>query len=207
MAKAYFIGGAPRTGKSTLAHKLIKRRPMPLASTDDIRAHIRRTVRQSSEPDLYYLDSLNADETNMTHLMREQTADIIDAAYRESAVVWRTVEAFVRTSIQAGHDIAVEGVAVLPEFLAPLNFDYSVVYLGNQSPELDAFVLQYARAHPDTWLGGLRPETVSAYAAYSRAFSARVEEEARTEDQSYIEVSNRPFEQSINLALKILESA
>lgn len=205
--KAYLIGGAPRTGKSSLAFMLADRQPMQLASTDAIRAEIRHTITRSSEPDLYHLDALNADEANMARLMREHPSDVIAAAERESAVVWRTVESFIRTSIEAGHSVAVEGVAVLPKFVAALDLDYAVVYLGNQSPGHTEVVLEYACTHPDTWLGGLKPDTVAAYAAFSQATSAHIERQAHKYGHPYIEMSALPFEQSLEQALKILEAA
>jgi 2-phosphoglycerate kinase len=206
MAKAYLIGGAPRTGKSTLARMVTNRQSMQSMATDAIRAQIRGTITQSAEPDLYYLDSLNADEANMTRLMLERTADIIAAADRESAVVWRTVETFIRNNIAAGHSIVIEGVAVLPELVATLDLDYSAVYLGNQSPEHTKVVLEYARTHPETWLGGLKPDTLAAYAFFSQATSSHIEQQARRYRQPYIEMSARPFEQSLEQALATLHA-
>jgi hypothetical protein len=186
---------------------LADRQHLQIASTDAIRAQIRQTITRSAEPDLYYLDSLNADEANMARLMLEQTASIIAAAEHESAVVWRTVEPFIRANITAGHSVVVEGVAVLPGLITKLNVRHSVIFLGNQSPKHTKIVLDYAQDNPDTWLGGLNAATVEAYATYSRAFSSHIEQEARKYHQAYIEMSDSAFDLSLAVALKALQTA
>jgi 2-phosphoglycerate kinase len=204
MARALFIGGAPRVGKSTLAAQVLTEHPGNIISTDDLRASLRRTIPVHAQPDLYYLDSLNANEREMDRLMREQTIDIIEAADRESAVVWPAVEAFVREHLATGRDVLVEGVAVLPEFIADLNFDYSVVFLGNQSPDHAQVIHDYARTHRKTWLGQLAPSTLDAFAIFSAATSAHIEREARKYYLPYVEMGNRGFQQGIEQARKLL---
>jgi hypothetical protein len=204
LAKAYFIGGAPRTGKSTLAKLILRELPAGLISTDEIRTSLRHSVPASAQPDLYYLDSLNADEAKMAEMMRTETFDIIEAADRESAVIWPAVQSFVREHLATGRDVLVEGVAVLPEFIADLNFDYSVVFLGNQSPAHAALIQDYAREHPDSWLGGLEPDTIDAFATFSAATSAHIEREARKYYLPYIEMGKQPFDQAIEQARRLL---
>ncbi|HEX3082483.1 MAG TPA: hypothetical protein VHQ86_04460 [Candidatus Saccharimonadia bacterium] len=207
MAQAYFIGGAPRVGKSTLAHMLARRKQASVTSTDMVRTHIRKTTTAEAEPDLFYLDSLNVDEAEMARLMREQTADIIAAADREHTVVWKAVEELVRTSLAADRSIIVEGVAVMPEFVAKLkDLPHTAVYMGNQSPAFDRFVVQFAATHPNTWLGSLKPLTVSAFAAFCRGTSTHVHEQAQATRQTYIEMSDTAFEVALNRAMMVLQS-
>jgi predicted ATPase len=202
----YLIGGAPRTGKSTLARQLTQHWTTQFTSTDAIRTQLRQTITSSAEPDLYYLDSLNADETNMARLMRDHTKDIIAAAERESAVVWQTVEPFIRSNVSAGRSILVEGVAILPHLVAALNINYSVIYLGNQSAGHAKVILEYAQNHPETWLGSLKPATVVAYAIFCQATSAHIEHEAKKYKQTYIEMSTGSFNQGLDLAVKVLHA-
>ena len=199
---AYFIGGAPRTGKTTLAQHVSAQTGLRYTSTDALRAELRRTIRQSTEPALYYLDSLNANEANMADLMLNYTQDIIAAAERESAIVWRTVETYVRTNVRAGHDILVEGVAVLPRFVASLDIPYSAVFLGNLSPTHTSVIEQYARTHPQSWLGKLERETVQAFAHFSRETSAHVKMEAKTYKLTYIAMEDESYEQQLALSYR-----
>lgn len=202
--KVYLIGGAPRAGKTTLAHLLSQKLHLQPLSTDDIRAQIRRDTAPATEPNLFYLDSLNVDQENMTKLMSEHTQGIIAAADRESAVVWRAVESQIYASLTAGQDILIEGVAILPEFVAKLTVDYSVIHLGNQAPSHTKIVLHYARTHPDTWLGSLSENTLTAYAKFCQATSAHIEQEAKKYHQPYVEMSERPFKPALKEILQTL---
>jgi 2-phosphoglycerate kinase len=114
----------------------------------------------------------------MAAAMRHDTDRIIAAADRESRVVWTAVEAFVRASLAAGHDVLVEGVAVLPPLIAGLNLPYQAIFLGNQSPDHHQIILDYARTHPESWLGGLRADTVDAFATFTAAYSAYSQRQA-----------------------------
>ncbi|HVQ43431.1 MAG TPA: hypothetical protein VMT30_00470 [Candidatus Saccharimonadia bacterium] len=206
MPRAYFVGGAPRVGKSTLAARILTEHPLAAAFTDDLRAELRHATPPAAAPDLYYLDSLNTDEAEMARLMRENTADIITAADCESAVVWPAVEAFVRDQLAAGHDVLIEGVAVLPQFLVDLNFDYLAVFLGNQSPAHAQIIHDYAHTHPHSWLGTLQPATIDAFAHFSAAASASIEREARKYYLPYVEMSAQPFPDGLTRALAVLQA-
>jgi 2-phosphoglycerate kinase len=204
MARVYFIGGAPRVGKSTLAEGFLATHPMAFAATDDLRANLRRTITPEAEPDLYYLDSLNADEANMARLMRNETAEIIAAADREAHIVWRAVESLVRQTTEIGQDILIEGVAALPQLVAQLDVPTTAVYLGNQSAGHTHIILNYAQRHPESWLGSLKPATIEAFAAFTRAYSAHAAEQARACGFPYIEMSTANFDISLTKALNTL---
>ena len=206
-AAAYFIGGAPRTGKTTLARRISQRTKLQSTNTDAVRSELRRSILQTTEPDLYYLDSLNASESNMARLMLDQTNDIIAAADRESKVVWKTVEAFVRTNVKAGHDILVEGVAVLPEFIAKLDIPYSAVFLGNQSTGHAQIILEYAKTHPGTWLSKLSPSTIEAFAHFSNATSVHIEAECKKYGLTYIDMDEKTYERQLTFALSHLKQS
>jgi 2-phosphoglycerate kinase len=205
-ATAYFIGGAPRAGKTTLAKHFTSQTGLQRTSTDAIRTELRRTVLQSTEPALYYLDSLNADEANMSDLMRNHTDDIIAAADRESAVVWQTIEAFVRTNLKAGHNILIEGVAALPQFVAKLNIPYRAVFLGNESPHHAEIVWKNAAAHPESWLGKLQPDTVRAFAHFSQATSSHIKSTAKSFGLPYVDMGLDSYENQAAVALRHLLS-
>lgn len=204
MARVYLIGGAPRVGKSTLALKLQSRHRVVSISTDALRAKLRETITPIMEPDLYYLDSLNANETAMANQMRSNTHELIAAADRESTIVWSAVHDFISRHLLAGHDVLVEGVAVLPQTVAQLPFEYSVVHLGNQAPDHVRIIEQYALNHPDTWLGTLNPDTVAAFGEFSGQYSRHAQSQALKFNQTYIEMSEKSFPESLHQALSAL---
>ncbi len=206
MAQAYLIGGAPRTGKSSLAHLLGAQLSLVPIATDDLRTQVRASTPPSAEPDLYYLDSLNADQANMTRLMLEHTTDIIAATDRESAVVWPAVERLIHQNLTTGRSIIIEGVAILPALVAQLNIPYSVIHLGNQSDAHTDIVLKNAHEHPDTWLGSLPELTIRAFAKYTQAYSAHAQKQAQINNQTYLEMSTLSFKQSLEHALESLST-
>lgn len=57
--KVILIGGAPLSGKSTLAKKLSESLHIPWVSTDDIRKWMEQLVRKEDYPDLFYGDGLD----------------------------------------------------------------------------------------------------------------------------------------------------
>jgi 2-phosphoglycerate kinase len=206
MPQVYFIGGAPRVGKSTLALKVSEHMPLPHASTDSIRSSVRQTTTPEATPDLFYLDSLNADEANMAKLMRHHSVDIIAAADAEAAAVWPAVEALAHSKLGEGKSVLIEGVAVLPSLLATLELPYSAVFLGNQSADHTQIICDYAKHHPDTWLGSLQPDTVEAFAEFSRAYSAHTQREAQKYNLPYFEMSTGSFPEAIVAARQRLLS-
>jgi hypothetical protein len=206
MPRIYLIGGAPRVGKSTLALKFIEHQPMPHVSTDAIRTSLRLTTTPEKAPDLFYLDSLNVDEAAMARQMLEHTEAVIAAADRESAVVWPAAVSFAKAKLAAGQDVLIEGIALLPALVAELDVPYTAVFIGNQSLDHAKIIHDYARYHPDTWLGGLQPATLDAFAHFVLATSSHIQIEAHRFHMSYLEFGDEEFPDSLKQAIKALRS-
>lgn len=205
MPHIYFIGGAPRVGKSTLMRRFLEAKQIPAAATDDLRTTLRASTTPAASPALFYLDSLNADESNMARLMQTRTADIIAAADREAEAVWPAVVDFATRHLAMGSDVVIEGVALLPHLVNQVKLPYSAIFLGSQLPSQVQFIKSYAAGHPDTWLGTLKPATVEAFAHYSIATSQHVQTEATKYKQTYLEMSAGSFGQQLAAAQKILQ--
>ena len=177
---------------------------MPCASTDSLRTSLRSWISPADQPELFYLDTLNADESYMADAMLSHTKAIVEAADLESEAVWPAVEYFVHKHIMAGHDVLVEGVALLPHLINSLDIEYSVVHLGNQSAAQLGAIQAYAADHPDTWIATLQPATVIAFAHFCQVSSAHVQIQAKKYSQPYIEMSSQSFPESIQGALTTL---
>ncbi len=203
----YLIGGAPRVGKSTLASLLARQLSTEPIATDDLRTQIRSFTAPATEPDLYYLDSLNVDEANMTRLMRDHTKDIIAAADRESTVVWRSIEILIQAHATSAQPLIIEGVAILPHLVAGLRVPHTAVHLGNQSPAHAKIILDFARNNPNTWLGTLQTDTLEAFAKFTQHYSVHAQAEAQKYHQPYLEMNSQPFEESLEKALDLLQTA
>jgi len=203
MPKAYFIGGTPRVGKTTLAITAIKKQPMLSASTDALRNVLRSVMSESEAPGLFTLktDGLSADE------IVERTTDIeksIRSQYDESLAVWRSVIPFVTQNLDDGFDVLIEGMAVLPEFISRLKLSNSAIFIGNSSDEHIKTTLTSAANNPHDWLGRQDGRVAEAFCTFNQSFSRHIEAECERYKCRYIEISDDDFEGSIEKALGFL---
>ena len=206
MAKAYFIGGTPRVGKTTLAMHLIQTKPMLGSSTDAIRYLLRRVVKEEDYPDLFHLGKYTSNDPNQRIFLEEHPQEMIDIQNNESRLVWESVNNFVKSNLEDGFDIVLEGIAILPELLSQVDYDYSVVFLGNQSDNHFQTILNSARNNPDDWMHDLEDETIKAFFAFNQAFSLYIQQQAKKFNYNYIEIHDDNFTNDINEALSSLLS-
>ncbi len=105
-----FIGGAPCTGKTTLASRLSTHLNLPTISTDTIRAQMQKIQSKISNPDLFV-----ADYTAEEYLPFHSAYEIFLDQNTESGAVWKEVEEYVKPYIDnTSQSIIIEGVAILP---------------------------------------------------------------------------------------------
>lgn len=131
------IGGAPVTGKSSLADKLLSDLSIPWISTDVIRSQMREVVNKEDFPGLLIFD--NATVKMARDILENRTPkEIVDLANEESVDVWKGVEglmnkdadwAWLEKYIVGGakfDSLAIEGVAILPKFVASLRTESDI---------------------------------------------------------------------------------
>ena len=178
MAKAYFIGGAPRAGKTTALNEFIKRTSMLGASTDAIRQVIRSVIEASDNDPLFELVPGKIDSPKIIELMRNNPSKVVDDQNRESEIVWKSVIDFVNSNIGNGQDVAIEGVAVLPQnFATELPFDYEVVFIANLQDQTDA-IIKHAHENHFDWLHKYPDEFVRAFCHYNQELNKYYYQEA-----------------------------
>jgi 2-phosphoglycerate kinase len=112
MEKIILIGGAPVVGKTFLAKRLSEKFKLPWISTDTIRGMMQKIVKKTDYPALFYPSSAEAKK----YLEEHSAQEIMDDQNRESAEVWKGVEALLKTDY-SWQSFIVEGVAILPEFV------------------------------------------------------------------------------------------
>lgn len=205
MAKAYLIGGVPRAGKTKLALELIGRKPMLAFSTDAMRYTLRRVLAQDSFPDLFRERKFLSGNYESLRIMRDEPEKLIEIQNRESRIVWESVNNFIASNLEDGLDVVVEGVAVLPEFVSKLNYEYEVIFIGNRSEGHIDFVRQNARHNPHDWLGSSNDEMIESFCAFNKVFSQYFADEAAKFDFRYVDITDNVFEKDIQrLAQDIL---
>ena len=133
MAKAYLIGGTPRTGKTVLAMHYIKKQPTLAASSDAIRYMLRQIRSKEQQPDLFHFGKYTSNDPTQREYLLTHLQKAIQTQNNESVLVWKSVKDFIMSNIEDGKDVLIEGTAILPELFAGLDCDYEAIFIGNQS--------------------------------------------------------------------------
>jgi 2-phosphoglycerate kinase len=204
VAEAYFIGGTPRVGKTTLTIKVIQEKPMMATSTDAIRYTLRQILKKDDYPDLFHLGKYTSNDPRRRKFIINNPEEIINIQNRESEVVWKSVNDFVKSNLEDGFDVLIEGIAVLPELLDKVDYDYKAIFLGNQSETHYDTILKSARNNEDDWMHELEDETIKAFAVFNASFSKHIANEANKYNMTYIEIGDDTFTEDINSALVLL---
>ncbi|HUD07042.1 MAG TPA: hypothetical protein VMR34_04085 [Candidatus Saccharimonadales bacterium] len=106
------IGGAPLSGKSTLAKSLSKRLNIPWVSTDDIRKWMQAVVRKEDYPDLFYTVGLDS----VAFYKKYKTAQsVVDGEVSEGIDVQKGITAMI-DSFWWWDKFIIEGIAISPSF-------------------------------------------------------------------------------------------
>jgi 2-phosphoglycerate kinase len=118
------IGGAPTTGKSTIAKQLAKELEIPWISTDQIRSLAQNIVSEFSteDTDLLLAKKLGAEKYYSKFNVRE----IAEQEIKESEAIFKYLKHFIESSYP-WKSFIVEGVNVLPELLNELNFEGKII--------------------------------------------------------------------------------
>ena len=127
-------------------------------------------------------------------LMVNDPAELIDYVRRESRVVWKAVETFIRREEDERRDVLIEGAAVLPELVNQLeDIPHRVVFIGNQGNKHKENIKKYAEENEHDWMRGVSDQYVCAFAMFVERMSAYIEQEAHKYGFKYIEMDGEPF--------------
>lgn len=203
MPRAYLIGGPPRVGKSTLAMKVVTRKPMMAASTDAIRYVLRRTHGAEQNSGLFVIHNHNTDDTEMARYLNDSHA-VLQDQIAEIKAVWPAVQNYIKSNIEDGWDVVIEGIHILPELLKELDVDYNVVFVGNKSPEHIVQILSHAKNTETDWLHTHSDDVIEGWAQFTKQYSEYISAEAAKNGMIYIDVHDESFETDLKMALETL---
>lgn len=204
MAKAYFIGGAPRSGKTKTLKKLIETRPVFAASTDSIRETIRGVLNLENNSELFKVarGAFSSQENVLN--MRDNPQIVIDHQNKESLVVWKSVLDFARDNLSDEQDVAIGGVAVLPEnFATKMEFDFKIVFIVNLDDQTEV-IMKHAHENPHDWLHKYDDEVIRAFCVFNRELNRYYYNEAQKYNLPVINVGGDNFHSGIARAVGIL---
>ena len=192
----YFLGGPPRVGKSIIARSITSENRINVVSTDSLGAVLENVLDPQLEPGLFIVNRFNQMcVEDRIDLLANNPADRINDQIEENRAVWKAVVPFVHRERDEGRDVAVEGVAVLPELVNQLEtVDYRVVFIGNQGKEHKENIKRSAQEIDHDWMRDASDRYIAAFAVFVMEMSRTIEREAHSYGYQYIEMSSRPFD-------------
>jgi len=201
----FLLGGPPRVGKSIIANEIRQKHAVSVVSTDSLGAVLENVLSPEVAPDLFVFDKFNKmPMTERVKLITKDPAGLIDYVRKESHVVWKAVEAFIRRENYEGRDALIEGVAVLPELISELeDIPHRVVFIGNQGENHKENIKKFAGENEHDWMRDVSDQYIGAYAMFVKQMSVYIEQEAKKYGFEYIEIDKELFG---NVTEKVMKS-
>ena len=191
----YLLGGPPRVGKSIISKTITVKHGINVVSTDSLGAVLESVLDPEAEPGLFIVNRFNEmAAVDRIDLMVKNTTKRIDYQIQEGYAVWKAVKPFILRENDDDRDVAIEGVAVLPELVSQLvDVDYRAVFIGNQGNEHKKNIKKSAKENEHDWMRYASDEYIDAFATFVVQMSGYIEEEAHKYGYEYIEMDKRPF--------------
>jgi len=190
LSMIFLLGGPPRVGKSIVSSEIRQKHAVSVVSTDTLGAVLENVLSPEAAPDLFVFARFN--EMPMAEQVRvilKDPTEHIDYVRKESYVVWKAVDAFVRREKDEGRDALIEGVAVLPELVSQLeHVPHRVVFIGNQGVNHAENIKKFAKENENDWMRDVSDQYIDAFAIFVERMSAYIEQEAKKFGFEYIEM-------------------
>lgn len=119
MKEYYLIGGAPLSGKSTIVKKLPD---YWVISTDDIRSFLHNILKPEDNPDLFYGFGLDAVEFYDKY---KDAKTVFDLELKQAQATQIGIDALIKSDF-SWNKIAIEGIAVIPEYVSKIMKDSTI---------------------------------------------------------------------------------
>ena len=206
----YFIGGAPRAGKTTVAKRLSKELGVPWISTDTLEAVVSEYVAEETFPLIFPKSVLRRDtQQSNDELYGSYSAENIVAAYFEQARGLRAaLGAFLASEETYDHSYILEGYHLLPEIVNDLAKKYSVqsIFVGREDVAATLKAIRESTQKNDWVISKTIHEgTFSKIADMLVLFSSHIKSAAEKHDLQYIDVG-ADFDSSVARSVQYLKS-
>ena len=207
LGRTYFIGGAPRIGKTILSLALAEKVKGHFVSTDSIRNASKKACRDQNS-DLFILNKTeHIPEEEWLKDHNELPEKVIEYQNRESIALWPSIVSFCNSFCEDNAIHIVEGVALLPSLVAQMkNKPNHIFYVGNTNEKHVQSMLDFAKNSPQwDWMGasGYSDEKIRAMANFVKEMSLYFKNEAEKFAFPYYEINDDDFTGSIS---KVIES-
>ena len=202
----YLIGGAPRTGKTTLAKNLSKESGVPWISTDTLESIVSTYVSKTDFPHLFPKAIIRKETGGSNDSMYSEysSQEIVNAYLSQSKAVWKAIEMFLAVEDKQDHSYILEGYHIHPELIKRFELSFPTktraVFLGRSHvPTIVKSATE--NAPPGDWFTGKTSsnETYPKIAAMLALFSAHIEAQANECGLAYFNVDD-DFQGTLNRA-------
>jgi 2-phosphoglycerate kinase len=166
-----------------------------VVSTDTLGAVLENVLSPEAAPDLFVFGKFHEiPMAEQVRLIINDPAELIDYVRRESYVVWKAVEAFIRRENDEGRDLLIEGVAILPELMSQLeDIPHRVVFIGNQGKNHKENIKKSAEENEYDWMRDVSDQYIGTFAMFVKQMSFYIEQEAKKYGFKYIEMDKELF--------------
>jgi len=191
----FLLGGPPRVGKSIISSEIRQKRAVSVVSTDTLGAVLENIMSPEAAPDLFVFSKFyEMPMAERVKIIMEDPAELIDNVRKESYVVWKAVEAFMRRENDEGGDVLIEGVAILPELVSRLeDIPHRVVFIGNQGENHKENIKKSAEENESDWMRDVSDQYMAAFAMFVKQMSGYIEQETKKYGFKYIALDKELF--------------
>jgi len=168
--RVILIGGAPMSGKTTVARVLAAKLGYGCISTDDLGEAIRAVTAKDSHPHLHPMDGYDYKEYYVTRSVEALITDIS----QEHRAMWPAVQSVICKHATWGEPTVMEGWSLWPEWVTQLQLpSVHALWFVAQEETLHERLLQAAEFY-----GGASDEEtmIRHYLARSVWYNARLKE-------------------------------
>ena len=165
LSRVLLLGGAPGSGKTTVAAVLGREPGRPVIATDDLAAAARGLVSRGSAPELHAIQAADPREYHTSTPVEQQLED----AQRAHRALWPALRAVIVAHARWAPPAIVEGWALLPDLVAGLRTEsVAAVWLDCTSALLEGQL----RVGAGFLAGARQPErAIHGFTARSRGFT------------------------------------
>ena len=203
----YFIGGPARSGKTTVAERIMRRKHFVVVSTDVIRAAVRKVLIGESRVSIEEINFKGKAVFRRPGDLKVHKVTFEKSPKEsEDALAWVGTLGIIETYDRKNNvDVLIEGIAVTPERVSKLklkNMAIKAVFIGYGDKSHTAAILEHARKKEDwvhTWIKehGGDDSRVEDWVRKGVARSKVVEKLAKKFGYGYFDITKRPFKEQV----------
>lgn len=206
----YLIGGAPRTGKTTLAKQLSQKLDLPWISTDTLESVVSEYVPREKFPEMFPKATARVETNRSNDLFYEKysTPQIIDLYFKQGSTLTKAIKMFLESESIYNHSHILEGFHITPEItsdIQKMGYEAKPIFLGRENLSDTLKSIHQGNMVGDWVIEKTQNEaTLEKIADMIVSFSAALKDEAKKYDQQYYSMDG-DFQFNLKKTLKHLE--